>query len=34
VWGYAKIKVCTHAISDLSENDFILAIKIENISNV
>jgi len=33
-WGYAKIKICTHAISGLSENDFILAAKIDNISNV
>jgi len=32
--GYAKIKICTHAISGLSENDFILAVKIDNISNV
>ena len=33
-WGYAKIKICTHAINGLSENDFILASKIDNISNV
>jgi len=33
-WGYAKIEICTHAISGLSENDFILAAKIDNISNV
>ena len=33
-WGYAKIKIFTHAISGLSENDFILAAKIDNISNV
>ena len=33
-WGYAKIKICTHAIGGLSENDFILAAKIDNISNV
>ena len=33
-WGYAKIKICTHAINGLSENDFILAAKIDNISNV
>ena len=33
-WGYAKIKICTHAISGLSENDFILAAKIDCISNV
>ena len=30
-WGYAKIKICTHAISGLSENDFILAAKIDKI---
>ena len=33
-WGYAKIKICTHAINGLSENDFILAAKIDCISNV
>ena len=33
-WGYAKINIYTHAISGLSENDFILAAKIDNISNV
>ena len=33
-WGYAKIKIYTHAINGLSENDFILAAKIDNISNV
>ena len=33
-WGYAKIKIYTHAIKGLSENDFILAAKIDNISNV
>ena len=33
-WGYAKITIFTHAISGLSENDFILAAKIDNISNV
>jgi 4a-hydroxytetrahydrobiopterin dehydratase len=33
-WGYAKIKICTHAINGLSENDFILAAKIDIISNV
>ena len=32
--GYSKIKICTHAISGLSENDFILAAIIDNISNV
>ena len=34
VRGYAKIEICTHTISALSENDFILAAKIDNISNV
>ena len=33
-WGYAKIKICTNAINGLSENDFILAAKIDRISNV
>ncbi|WP_075522078.1 4a-hydroxytetrahydrobiopterin dehydratase [Candidatus Pelagibacter communis] len=33
-WGYAKINITTHAIEGLSENDFILAAKIDNISNV
>ena len=33
-WGYAKIKITTHAIEGLSENDFILAAKIDQISNV
>ena len=27
-WGYAEVKVTTHAIKGLSENDFILAAKI------
>ena len=30
-WGYAKIKIFTHAIKGLSENDFILAAKVEKI---
>ena len=30
-WGYAKIKITTHAIKGLSENDFILAAKIDKI---
>ena len=30
-WGYAKIIVTTHAIEGLSENDFILAAKIDQI---
>ena len=33
-WGYAKIKIYTHAINGLCENDFILSAKIDNISNV
>ena len=28
-WGYAKIVITTHAIEGLSENDFILAAKID-----
>ena len=31
-WGYAKITITTHAIQGLSENDFILAAKIDQIS--
>ena len=33
-WGYAEIKITTHAIEGLSENDFILAAKIDKIFNV
>ena len=33
-WGYAIINITTHAIEGLSENDFILAAKIDNIFNV
>ena len=33
-WGYAKIIITTHAIEGLSENDFILAAKIDRIFNV
>jgi len=33
-WGYAKIIITTHAIDGLSENDFILAAKIDQILNV
>jgi 4a-hydroxytetrahydrobiopterin dehydratase len=33
-WGYAEIKITTHAINGLSENDFILAAKIDKIINV
>ena len=28
-WGYAKIKISTHAIKGLAESDFVLAAKIE-----
>ena len=31
-WGYAKIKIFTHAIKGLHENDFILAAKVDRIS--
>ena len=30
-WGYAKIKIFTHAVKGLAENDFILAAKIDKI---
>ncbi len=30
-WGYAKIKISTHAIKGLAESDFILAAKIDKI---
>ncbi len=30
-WGYARINISTHAIEGLSENDFILASKIDKI---
>jgi 4a-hydroxytetrahydrobiopterin dehydratase len=30
-WGYAKIKIFTHAVKGLSESDFILAAKIDQI---
>ena len=33
-WGYAEVKITTHAIEGLSENDFILAAKIDQIINV
>ena len=32
-WGYAEIKITTHAIKGLSENDFILAAKIDRVTN-
>ena len=31
-WGYASIKIFTHAIKGLAESDFILASKIDKIS--
>ena len=31
-WGYAKVNITTHAIEGLSENDFILAAKIDKIN--
>ena len=31
-WGYAKIKIFTHAIEGLAESDFILAAKIDQIT--
>ena len=33
-WGYSKIVITTHAIEGISENDFILAAKIDKITNV
>ena len=30
-WGYVRIKIHTHAINGLSENDFILSAKIDKI---
>ena len=32
-WGYAKISITTHAIEGLSENDFILAAKVDEKTN-
>ena len=31
-WGYAKIKIFTHAIDCLHESDFVLAAKVDRIS--
>ena len=31
-WGYAKIKIFTHAINGLHESDFVLAAKIDKVS--
>ena len=33
-WGYAKIKIFTHAIKGLHESDFILAAKVDQITSV
>ena len=33
-WGYSIVKIYTHAIEGLHENDFILAAKIDQIFNV
>jgi len=33
-WSYAKISITTHAIEGLSENDFILAAKIDKETSV
>ena len=33
-WGYAKIKIFTHAIKGLHEREFVLAAKIDKIINV
>ena len=30
-WGYANVKIFTHAIKGLAENDFILAAKVDKI---
>ena len=32
-WGYAKIKIFTHAIQGLAESDFILAAKLIGLIN-
>ena len=31
-WGYAKVKIFTHAIKGLHESDFVLAAKIDRLS--
>ncbi|HBV00798.1 MAG TPA: 4a-hydroxytetrahydrobiopterin dehydratase [Candidatus Taylorbacteria bacterium] len=31
-WGYVEITLFTHAVDGLSENDFILAVKINSLS--
>ena len=30
-WGYCKVKIFTHAVKGLTESEFILAAKIDNI---
>jgi len=30
-WGYARVKISTHAINGLAESDFVLAAKIDKI---
>lgn len=32
-WGFVRVVIWTHAIDGLSDNDFFLAAKIENIKN-
>ena len=32
-WGYAKIKISTHAIDGLAESDFVLAAKIDKLQS-
>ncbi len=32
-WGYAKIKIFTHSINGLHESDFVLAAKVDKITN-
>ena len=32
-WGYSEVKITTHAIKGLSENDFILAANIDQVIN-
>ena len=31
-WGYAKVKIFTHAINGLHESDFVLAAKIDRVN--
>jgi 4a-hydroxytetrahydrobiopterin dehydratase len=30
-WGYAKVKIFTHAIKGLAESDFVLAAKVDQL---